>query len=73
MHKIILYLSKNIPRWSISYSIDDESEFIDINKIAATGKKYINSTFLIYVDAYLQYGESYFILLELFGGNICKK
>ena len=57
----------------ISYFIDDESEFIDINKIAATGKKYINSTFLIYVDAYLQYGESYFILLNIFGGNICRK
>ena len=76
-HKIILCLSKNIPKEYIyvyfSYFIDDESEFIDINKIAATGKKYINSTFLIYVDAYLQYGESYFILLNIFGGNICRK
>ena len=53
--------------------IDDESEFTDMNKIAATGKKSINSTSLIYVDAYLQYRESYFILLNIFGGNICRK
>ena len=53
-------LNKNVPKPSIyiSYFIDDESESTDINKIAATGKKYINSTFLLYVDAYLQYGES---------------
>ena len=57
----------------ISYFIDDESEFTYINKIAATEKKSINSTFLICVDAYLQYRESYFILLNIFGGNICRK
>ena len=57
----------------LSYLINDESEFTDINKIAPTGNKCINSTFLICFDAYIQYRESYFILLNIFGGNICRK